>query len=658
MVSSVKFPILKKGEYIIWTMKMKQYLAYTDYTLWEVILNGVGTRERKAKSTLLMAIPDEHLARFHRIKDAKTLWAAIKTRFGESTNNTNELNAAYSVSTATGHSSQTQGSSSYADELMFANQPSSLQLDNEDLEQIYQDDLEKIDLKWQFARDCRSARNSGNMSRDARNVGYIGRDNGYDSQFNEKEVFDVKEEEVTETVFDNHSSDEENSLANDRFKKGEGYHAVPPPLTGNYMPPKSDLSFTGLDDSIYKYKISETVTRLITNEKDALETNTTCVEKPKEDRSSAHLIQDWDTDTDNDIVFRPEPMHAKIDFVKAGESIKHVKPAESVKHVKPVKTAKQIEKAKNMSHLIKDCNFHEDRMAKKSVLPTNVGKGTGHMESKPVWNNVQRINHQNKFSSIAVFTRSGRIPVSAAKLKAAASTSTAKPVNTTGPKQSVNFSKLGSTFHKSHSPIRRMKGIKREYSNARTPQQNGVAERKNMTLIKAARTILADSLLPITFWAKAVNTSCYVLNGALVTKTHNKTPYELLNGRIPRLDFMRPFGCPITILNTLDPLGKFKGKEVSNQHYIVLPLWSSISSIFKSSDDKAKDDKTKDDTCSKTVKEPVNKENLAYRDKLDMLMSQERRLAMQRMPLERSLNKDAWIKDELLKLAALIQLIL
>ncbi|GJS74419.1 ribonuclease H-like domain-containing protein [Tanacetum coccineum] len=71
------------------------------------------------------------------------------------------------------------------------------------------------------------------------------------------------------------------------------------------------------------------------------------------------------------------------------------------------------------------------------------------------------------------------------------------------------------------------KGIKREYSNARTPQQNGVAERKNMTLIEAARTMLADSFLPNTFWAEAVSTACYVLNRVLVTKPHNKQPYEL-----------------------------------------------------------------------------------------------------------------------------------
>ncbi|GJX18112.1 putative ribonuclease H-like domain-containing protein [Tanacetum coccineum] len=109
--------------------------------------------------------------------------------------------------------------------------------------------------------------------------------------------------------------------------------------------------------------------------------------------------------------------------------------------------------------------------------------------------------------------------------------------------------------------------IKREFSNARTPQQNGVAERKNRTLIEAARTMLADSLLLIQFWAEAINTSCYVQNKVLVTKPHNKTPYELLIGRTPILSFMRPFGYPVTILNPLDYLGKFDGK--ANEGFLV-----------------------------------------------------------------------------------------
>ncbi|GJX76288.1 reverse transcriptase domain-containing protein [Tanacetum coccineum] len=105
------------------------------------------------------------------------------------------------------------------------------------------------------------------------------------------------------------------------------------------------------------------------------------------------------------------------------------------------------------------------------------------------------------------------------------------------------------------------KGIKQEYSNARTPQQNGVAERMNRTLIEAARTMLADSLLPTTFWAEAVSTACYIFNRVRVTKPQNKTPYELLFGHKPIISYIRPFGCHVTILDTLSMLGKFDGKS-------------------------------------------------------------------------------------------------
>nr|GEZ08007.1 hypothetical protein [Tanacetum cinerariifolium] len=105
------------------------------------------------------------------------------------------------------------------------------------------------------------------------------------------------------------------------------------------------------------------------------------------------------------------------------------------------------------------------------------------------------------------------------------------------------------------------KGIKRDYSNARTPQQNGVTERKNRTLIEAARTMLT------IFWTEAVATACYVLNRVLVAKRHNKTPYELLTGDKPAIGYLKPFGCQVTILNTSDYLGKFD--EKADEGYIV-----------------------------------------------------------------------------------------
>ncbi|GKF42723.1 ribonuclease H-like domain-containing protein, partial [Tanacetum coccineum] len=79
----------------------------------------------------------------------------------------------------------------------------------------------------------------------------------------------------------------------------------------------------------------------------------------------------------------------------------------------------------------------------------------------------------------------------------------------------------------------------------------GVTERRNRTLIEAARTMLDDSKLPTTFWAEAVNTVCYVQNRG----------YELIICRTPALSFIRSFGCHVTILNTLDYLGKFDGKS-------------------------------------------------------------------------------------------------
>ncbi|GJR16049.1 putative ribonuclease H-like domain-containing protein [Tanacetum coccineum] len=82
----------------------------------------------------------------------------------------------------------------------------------------------------------------------------------------------------------------------------------------------------------------------------------------------------------------------------------------------------------------------------------------------------------------------------------------------------------------------------------------------NRTLIEAAKTMLADSLLPITFWAEAVNTACYIFNRVRVTKPQNKTPYELLFGHKPIISYIRPFGCHVTILDTLSVLGKFDGK--------------------------------------------------------------------------------------------------
>ncbi|GKA28356.1 hypothetical protein Tco_0714524 [Tanacetum coccineum] len=103
-----------------------------------------------------------------------------------------------------------------------------------------------------------------------------------------------KFEESSKNLTKCRESDVDDSLVNDRFKTGEGFHAVPPPYTGNYMPSRPDLSFVGLDDSVYKTKVSETETSISKTSKDI-------VEKPKTVRPSAPIIEDWDTNSDNDI---------------------------------------------------------------------------------------------------------------------------------------------------------------------------------------------------------------------------------------------------------------------------------------------------------------------------------------------------------------------
>ncbi|GJU86252.1 retrovirus-related pol polyprotein from transposon TNT 1-94 [Tanacetum coccineum] len=169
------------------------------------------------------------------------------------------------------------------------------------------------------------------------------------------------------------------------------------------------------------------------------------------------------------------------------------------------------------------------------------------------------------------------------------------------------------------------KGIKREYSNARTPQQNGVAERKNRTLIEAARTMLADSFLPNTFWAEAVSTACYVLNRVLVTKPQNKTPYELITG--PE-EANHSAGTQDNI-----DAGNSEMEADPAQDYFVLPIYSFYTSTVKSSEAKNEGEKSNKDTGLKTNEEPVDQEDQAFLEEL------ERRLMMQLKLLERSLLK-------------------
>ncbi|GJV57549.1 ribonuclease H-like domain-containing protein [Tanacetum coccineum] len=470
-----------------------------DYSLWEVIENGntplITKVVKCVETTIAPATAEEKAQRKLELKTRSTLLMAIP--------NEHQLNP---------------------------------QLDNEDLQQINPDDLEEMNLRWQmamltmrerrflkktgrkltvngnetigfdkskvecynchkrgyFARECRAPRNHENRNREnTRRVmlveittsnalmscdgsGYDWSDQAeegptkfalmaYSSISSNSEVStdsnclesvearllvykkneSVYEEDIKLIVenFENSS----NSLRKlidyqivDKYKTCLGYNAVPPPYTGNFMPPKPNFSFSGLEEFVNEPIVSEPIAK-----KPVVETSEakTSADKPKAVRKNigAPIIEDWVSNSEEEDVPQAKiekkvvkPSFAKIKFVKSKEQVKTPRKA----------TVKQAINGFDVP------------------LPVAVCSGIDNSSSK------------------------------------------------------------------------------------------------NM----AARTMLADSKLPTTFWAEAVNTACYVQNRVLVIKPHNKTPYELFLGRKPALGFIRPFGCPVTILNTINHLGKFDGK--------------------------------------------------------------------------------------------------
>nr|GEW54608.1 ribonuclease H-like domain-containing protein [Tanacetum cinerariifolium] len=241
---TAKLPILNPGEYDLWLTRIEQYFLMTDYSLWKVIKNGnkvltrtVGTcketyeptsveekldrrNEIKARGTMLMALPNKDQLKFHSYQDAKLLMEAIE----KSISSTNEADT-----TASGVSTtHTQ----------------------EDLEQIDPDDLEEMDLHWEMAmliiRARRAPKNQDIKGREYRRKtvpvesltknALIAQD-GIRGQVSDKSKAGQGYKEITPNSFVNSSE----ILEKQENRLDKEYHAVPPPLTGNYMPPKRDL---------------------------------------------------------------------------------------------------------------------------------------------------------------------------------------------------------------------------------------------------------------------------------------------------------------------------------------------------------------------------------------------------------------------------------
>nr|GEU73791.1 hypothetical protein [Tanacetum cinerariifolium] len=104
-------------------------------------------------------------------------------------------------------------------------------------------------------------------------------------------------------------------------------------------------------------------------------------------------------------------------------------------------------------------------------------------------------------------------------------------------------------------------GITQQFSAARTPQQNGVVERRNRTLVEVARTMLTFANLPLFLWAEAIATACFTKNRLIIHKRFDKTPYKLMKKRKPNIKFFHVFGCRCYLLNDYEDVRKLKAKR-------------------------------------------------------------------------------------------------
>nr|GEU36565.1 putative ribonuclease H-like domain-containing protein [Tanacetum cinerariifolium] len=754
-VSTIKLHILKKGNgpVQVSTDTNEKIKVLPPKTAEEIVARE---RERKTKTILLMAILEDHLAKFHKMTDAKEMWKAIKSRFGGN----DELKKMhkyilkqqfknFSVSNSEGfhkgydrfqsllgqieiHSVGV--STEDANQKFLRSLPASCspQLDHEDLEQLDEFDLEEIDLKWQvamnsirlkkfykktgrklqfdakepvgfdktkvecfkchkiwhFTRECRSKGNQDIRRRDAWNTGNKAKDNNGTLGIKQKTIGGDLENRRNLKLW---SSDIEDSPVNDRY--AEGMHAVPPPMTEIYMPSRSDF---GIDDSMFTYGPKQ----FKTSESDAETSNSASYEsnssvetlesvpKPVVNEtkaviepkvwSDAPIIEEYELDSDDEHVIIPSKEQETPSFTFVN-TLKHVKtPRQTVKeqnicsqNPKPKKrdwnglmsktlglgygfTKKACFVCGSFSHLIRDCDFHEKRMAKQVELNKQKSKSTSLRENKAVWNNVQRLNQQNKFvpttddpqkalknkgivdsgcsrhmtgnkaylvdyhdykgghvafgGSKGHITSKGQIRIGKLDFEDVCFVKELQHFNLFSvsqmcdKKNKVLFTNteclvLSSDFklHDENQVLLRVPRQNNMYSfnlenivptgglayliaKATVDESNKWHRRLIHVNFKNLNKLVKGNLvrgLPSKIFQNdhtcvacqkgkrhkaSFNTACYVLNKVLVTKPQNKTPYELITGKIPLISYIRPFRCHVTILNTIDHQGKFDGK--------------------------------------------------------------------------------------------------
>ncbi|GJU63039.1 putative ribonuclease H-like domain-containing protein [Tanacetum coccineum] len=503
ITTTAKLPTLKQGEYDMWRLRIEQYFQVQDYALWDVIENGnsfkpaaktttnadgtsttlipgpVTTEEKvqnkndmKARSMLLMALPNEHLMTFNQYKDAKTLFAAIQTRFGG------------------------------------------------ELEEFQQPEFEGYGPKTSKS----ISEDISNKVRESLDAPLV-KDLVSDDKLEKKTIFST----VAKIEFV-------------RAKQQEKLVRKPCKYAKMYRPKAVN---TARPNSIVVNAVRE-------NQVNAVKASACWVWRPTKliktcpiSQTSRNLMEDMlplgeepneMCDKKNSIFFTDTRCFVlSPDFKLADESqvllkvprknnmysvdIKNIIPKESL-------TCLVAKVTPDESMLWHRRLGHVNFKTINKLVNDNLVRG---LPSKCFENDqtcVAFIKRKQHKASCSIFTWVFFLETKD---------------ETSGILKSF-ITEIENLVDKKVKIIRCDNGT--EFKN------------KVMT-----RTMLADSKLPTTFWTKAVNTACYVQNRVLVVKPHNKTPYELFRGRTPALSFMKPFGCHVTILNTLDYLGKFDGKS-------------------------------------------------------------------------------------------------
>nr|GEX55613.1 putative ribonuclease H-like domain-containing protein [Tanacetum cinerariifolium] len=418
-----------------------------------------------------------------------------------------------------------------------------------------------------------------------------------------------------ESVFDSQSSDVKDSHVNDRFEKVEGMHVVPPLMTGNYIPPKSNF---GIDESKFTYgpKQSETSeSDAKTSDLDSCESNSSVetlesmlepvepkskvVSEPKV-WSDAPILEEYESNSDDEYVSKSsieqeKPSCAFINIVKHVNTTRQTiqdqdtcgqNPRVNKRDWTGFKskimglgygyTTKACFVCSSFSHLIRDYDFHEKRMAK-----------------------------QNKFVPTAILTKTGRFLVNVVRQKfssQAASTSTVRKVNT-----------ARHNVYKSHLPI------KRPFNRTTAPRANFANNKVNTARDKSVSDVRGKWETVV----KASDNPHQTLKGKGIFDSGCSR--YMIGNKVYLVDYQDFNGGPVTFGDSKGQITGYSEMEAEHaQEYYVLPLWSSYTSTVKRSKLKNRDEKINEDAGSKINEEPVDQEDQAILKELERLKRHEK----------------------------------